>query len=252
MGCQGVSDKSNVVAQVNGETLSLTEFQSNFTPEQWKALTPEQKKEYLQQWINITLLAQAAEKQSVDKDKSVKFKLDYAKKKVLGNALISGRLSTQNISEEDMFNYYRIHQGDFDKPAMNYKVQRIYVTETSALDKVQQELKRGMKFEDAARQYSQEALGQTGGFMGSVTPQDVDSTFWYAVKSVKQFEVTVLPKDNGWFLLRYYTEEPGNSATGFEANKEEIRSRILDERKQQIYDDLLKELKSKANIYLMM
>jgi peptidyl-prolyl cis-trans isomerase C len=118
-------------------------------------------------------------------------------------------------------------------------------------NKVKDELAQGMRFEDAARVYSQEALGQTGGFMGTVTPNDADSTYWLAVRNAKLFELVTLPKNEGVFILRPYAEEPGTTDTGFEASKEEIRKRILDERKQQVYDELLKKLKSNSDVYLM-
>jgi peptidyl-prolyl cis-trans isomerase C len=249
--CSLFEKKGEIIAQVDKETLTMEELKANFTDAEWKALTAEQKKEYVQQWINLILLAKEAKTQGLGKDKIVKNKIAYAEQKILGNALISARLSAEKISEEDLFNYYRIHQGDFSKPMMNYKVQRIYLTDFAQLAKVKQEIANGMKFEDAAKVYSQEELGKTGGFMGLVTSEDADSSFWLAVHNLQALELTTLQKEQGYYLLRYVSEEAGTNERGFEGLKDEIRRRILTERRKQVYDDLLRELKSKSDVYLM-
>lgn len=249
--CSLFENKGEVIAQVDDVKLTMDEFKSNFTDAEWKALSSEQKKEYVQQWVNLVLLSQEATKQGLDKNRQVKNKMRYADQKILGNALIASHLAAEKISEEDLFNYYRIHQGEFNKPLMNYKVQRIFVTDYTLLNRVKLEIQNGMKFEDAAKVYSQESLGKTGGFMGLVTSEDADSTFWLAVRNIKAMELTTLQKDNGYYLLRYISEETGTNESGFEGMKDEIRRRILDERRKQVYDDLLKELKSKSDVYLM-
>lgn len=249
--CSLFEKKSEIVAQVGKETLTLDEFKANFSDAEFGALSNEQKREYIQQWINLTLLSLEAEKLGLNSEKSVLNQVRYAEKKILGNALISKRLQAERISEEDLFKYYRIHQGDFIKPLMNYKVQRIYVSDASLAAKVRQEIVSGLRFEDAAKIYSLEVLGQNGGYMGTVTPNDADSSFWQAVSKVNLYDIVTLQKDNGYYLLRSYEEEQGMGEAGFDGLKDEIRRRILDEKRKQVYDDLLRELKSKSDVYMM-
>ncbi len=249
--CSLFEKKGEIVAQVGKETLTMEEFKVNFSEAEFNALSNEQKREYIQQWINLTLLAQEAEKQGLGSEEAVKNQIRYAEKKVLGNALISARLQAERISEEDLFKYYRVHQGDFIQPLMNYKVQRIYVSDASLAAKVRQEIINGLRFEDAAKIYSLETLGQNGGYAGTVTPNDADSTFWQAVSKVKLYDIVTLQKDNGYYILRSYEEEQGTGEAGFDGLKDEIKRRILDERRKQVYDNLLRELKSKSDVYLM-
>ncbi len=248
--CSLPKKDSEVVAQVDNEKLTLAELKANFTEEEWQKMTPDQKKEYVQQWINLVILAKEAEKQGLVKEPAVKNRIKYAQQKVLANSLIASRLAAQEVSEEEMFNYYRIHQADFAVPNVNYKVQRIFVTEQNMLARVRQELQNGMRFEDAAKVFSQETLGQNGGYAGIVTPDGPDSILWQALSKVNMYEVITVPKDNGFYLLRAYETVQGTGPSGFESQKDIIRQRILDERKRQVYDELLQELKSKSNIYL--
>lgn len=249
--CSLFEKKSEVIAQVDDIKLTLEEFKSNYSDKEWNKLTDTQKKEFVQQWVNLVLLSKEAREQGLDKEKVIKNRIKYAEDKILSNALISSRLQAENITEEEMFNFYRIHQGDFSIPIMNYKIQRIFMTDNNALNRVRSEIMAGMKFEDAAIIYSQEEIGRTGGYMGTVTPDGVDSVFWQAVQKVNLYELTTLQKDNGYFLLRSLAEEPGKGAGGFDELKDEIRRRMLEERRRQVYEDLLRELKSKSEIFLM-
>jgi peptidyl-prolyl cis-trans isomerase C len=250
-GCSLFEKEKEIVAQVDDEILTMEEFKSNFTEAEWKNLSAEQKKEYAEQWVQIVLLAKEAEQQGLQDEDVVRYRMKYARRKVLANALIASRLASEKVTEDEMFNYYRIHQGEFAQPLKNYRVQRIFLTDPALLSRVRAEISAGMKFEDAARLYSQEALGQNGGYMGVVTPDGPDSTIWQAVHNLKLNELTTLQKDGGLYLLRYYLEEEGKGESGFEGMKDEITRRILEERRKQVYDDLLRELKSRADIYLM-
>ncbi len=249
-GCSKHKEAGEVVAQVANETLTLEELKANFSEAEWKGLSQEQKREYVQQWVNLVLLAREAENLGLADEKAVKNKVDYARRKVLGNAVIAFRLANENVSEEDMFHYYRIHQGEFSKPVPHYKVQRIFLSDPEQATGIRTELQNGMQFEDAAKLFSQESIGLNGGYMGAVSPDGADSTFWNACRNHRLYEVFTLPTQGGIFLMRYYAEEEGSGPSGFEEQKDEIRKRILEERRRQVYDDLIRELKSKADIYL--
>ncbi len=249
--CTLFEKKSPVLAQVNSEKLTEAELKAHFSEVQWNSLSQNEKREYVQQWITLTLLAQEADKLNLDKDISVRYKYRYALKKIKSNALIATYLAATEISEEDLFKYYRVHQGEFTKQAINYQVQRIFHRDYAMIEGIKNELTGGMKFDDAARLYSQEPLGQKGGYMGLVTSSDADSIFWMTVKNLKQNELTVVSKDNGWYILRWFRQEEGSATTGFDEVKDEVRRRMLDERRQQVYDDLIKDLKSKSDVYLM-
>src|SRR5512133_3538515 len=95
-GCPSKSAGADVIASVDKETLSMDEFKANFTAAQWKALTNDQKKELVQQWVNMTLLAAEADKEGMADEKAIKLKIKYAEKKIKANALIASKLASQH------------------------------------------------------------------------------------------------------------------------------------------------------------
>ncbi|PKN77599.1 MAG: hypothetical protein CVU48_11105 [Candidatus Cloacimonetes bacterium HGW-Cloacimonetes-1] len=245
VGCHKATKESAKLAQVGSEYLRTKEFKSLFSTEEWENLSSESKKKYIEQWVNLTLMAQEADRQKIDEDEAIKQKIEYAAKKVKANALIATRLAAIKISEEELFNYYRIHQGDFQKPLMEYKVQRIFVADIAKAEKIKQDMSVGMSFDRAVQTYSQEDLKSGGGYMGFVSSTGPDSLFWYAVKDQKPTETTLMTTSNGCYLLRYVEERSTSKEVGFEEYKAEIRRRIQQEKRQQVYTDLLLELKQK-------
>jgi hypothetical protein len=119
--CAKKEEKGIALAQVDKEVLYLEDFKSTFSLEDWDNLSPEQRKKYIEDWVNLTLLSQYADSKGLDKDKAVKQKISYATKKVKANALIAKRLSQIEVSEDQLFNYFRLHQGEFKKNAVEYE-----------------------------------------------------------------------------------------------------------------------------------
>lgn len=247
-GC-GKKNKAEVVkvASVGDEILSEEGFRATFSEDQWNSLTPAQKKKYAEDWVNLTLLAMEAEEAGLDKDPGLKQRLDYATKKVKANALIAQRLASIQISEDELFNYYRVHQADFQGKLMEYNVQRVLVKNKSTADELLSQLKNGMAFDVAVLSYSEEDVKSSFGSMGFVTAAGPDSLFWRAVRDLKVNEPGLLSTSGGWYVLRYTESREGTQDARFEEYRDAIREKILSERRQQVYEGLLREVKSKHN-----
>ena len=244
-GCHKSPQETAKLAQVGKEYLTTKEFRSLFSAAEWQDLSPETKKKYIEQWVNLTLMAQEADRQKLDRDETIRKRIEYAGKKVKANALVATRLAAIKISEEELFNYYRIHSGDFQKPLMEYKVQRIFVSDMVKAERIKQDLAIGMSFDRAVQLYSTEDLKSSGGYMGFVKNNGPDSLFWAALRDKNPSEVAVLTTADGCYILRYVEERSTSAEVGFEEYKEEIRRRLQQEKRQQVYNDLLLELKQK-------
>jgi len=237
--------QSPPVAQVSEDILRQDAFRSTFTDEEWNAMDSAQRKKYVEDWVNLTLLAQEADALGISKEPEVRQKLDYASKKVKANALIARRLADIKISEDELFNYYRIHQADFTGKMLEYNVQRIYLKDQPSATALLERLKTGLDFNEAVRTSSRENLREQLGNMGFVSP--ADTLFWQQARSLKDGEFGMFAADGGWYLIRHTGTREGEQDAGFEEFRTEIRERILSERQRQVYDELLRELKAKNN-----
>ncbi len=248
--CTKAADRGRKLAQVGSEILYEMDFKAGFSTNDYKNLSPEDRKKYIEQWVSLTLLAQEAEKQELHKEDFVISRIDYAAKKIKANTLIASRLQELKISEDELFNYYRIHLGEFQKPIMEYKVQRIFVSDYDRVQRIKKEIDGGLDFGSAVSIFSQENLRNSNGYMGFVSNTGAESLFWNVAKDLEQGQIGIVSGDGGWFLIRHYESRNAGEEAGFEIYKDEIRKRLLQERRQQVYNDLLLELKQKnSDIY---
>lgn len=248
--CDRDKDNSAKLAEVNGQSLSLEGFKATFGVEDWEALPPDLRKRYVEDWVNLTLLAQEAKNLKLDKDLALKQRLEYAQKKVLANALIAQSLSEINITEDQLFSYFRIHQSDFQKPVKLYHIERIRLRDKISAENLLQQLNGGMNFYSALQQYSQENLKAQRGSIGFVEPASADSVFWQKAQNMQLNECGIVNKDGDWYVFRYTEEKDGEAVANFEEQRSEIRRRIILEKQEEVYQNLLKSIKARQqNIY---
>lgn len=248
--CDRDKDKSARLAEVNGESLSLEAFKASFGVEDWDTLPPDLRKRYVEDWVNLTLLAQECKNLKLDKELALKQRLDYAQKKVLANALISQSLSEIKITEDQLFSYFRIHQSDFQKPVKLYHIERIRLGDKISAENLLQQLSGGMNFYHALQQYSQENLRAQRGSIGFVEPASADSLFWQKAQALQLNECGIVNKDGDWYIFRYTEVKDGESVANFEEQRSEIRRRIILEKQEEVYQNLLKSIKARQqNIY---
>ncbi len=241
--CKKKEPASPIMAQVNDEVLTEAAFRSLFSDAEWDTLSAGIKRKYVEDWVSLTLLAQAADEQELSKSTTLRARLDFAQKKVKANAMIAQRLANIKVSEDELFNYFRVHRGDFGSNLQEYSIQRIQVRDKAAADLLQGKLAAGMSFEEAVRSYSIEPLQASGGMMGFVTKAGADSSFWNAAVGLKPNESAILNRDSNWYVFRVVEERSGNQEANFEDFKDEIRRRIISEKEEAVYQDLVRELK---------
>ncbi len=241
------AEQQTPLAEVNGDMLTLEKFRSTFTDDQWNKLSAEQKKQEIENWVNLTLLAQEAEAQMLNQEKGVQQRIDYATKKIKANALISKRLASIAIGEEELFNYYRIHQSEFQGKLMEYDIQRILckdaATAAAILKRIREE---GYDFDLAVAEHSQEALKNNQGKIGFVTAAGEDSLLWRAAHELSANTADIANVNGRSYILRLIQQREGTQDANFAEYRNEIRALLLKERKQQIYDQLIQELKRKT------
>ena len=240
-------EEVNILAQVNQEKLTENDLRSNFTAIGWKKLSQEDKKEMVQDWIELTLLSQETDKLFISDTPEIMNKIKIAEKNIKSNALIAQKLAEVNVSEDDLFNYYRVHKSKYQKSHVEYKVQRIFVKDEALLSEIREEIKK-TSFKEAAKKYSEESLGANGGYMGFVTKNNISKLLWSTLKSLKRYNYKTVQEDDGFYIIRFYDVRNVKTEKTFVEVVDEIRVALIRARKKEVYDDLIESLKKKSEI----
>ena len=241
-----LKQEENYIAKVNDEMLTLEEFRANFSDQQWEKLSKDDKVTHLEDWIKLSLLAQEADKLELSTTAQVQTKLRNAEINIKANATISQAISSIKISEDDLFDYYKVHKSKYQKKQKQFKIQQIYVKEKSKLDSTLSDLASGTKFKDVAKKYSEERLGATGGYLGFMAKKDVDEAIWNKLESLDKWRYSTLKLEKGYYVVRYYDRREITVEKTFAEVKDEISKIVLQIKQKESYDKLIEELKFRA------
>lgn len=239
--------EENIIAQVNNEILLEKDMIANFGKEGWEELPASKKDEFIQDWIKLTLLAQEADKHKISKTDEIKQRILTAEKNIKANALISQKLANVEISEDDLFNYYKMHQNQFKSSFPEYKVQRIFTKDQEKLTEIRNEI-AASSFTEAAKKYSEEPAGKNGGYIGWISEETIAETFWNVLSNLKKYHYKTVKHDNGFYIIRYYDEREIKKEKKFTDVSAEIKKIVIKNRQDEIFQNVIDELKKKSQI----
>jgi hypothetical protein len=244
-------EEGEVLARVNHEILTLEVIRDSFGEEVWNEKSRELQREAINQWVNLTILTHLAQSDDIlGADKSLQFVAENAGKRVFANALLSQRLKTMNFTDEELFNYYRLHQAEFVEGAREFKIQRIFFRHEPDMRRINRMLEaREINFNPAAERFSEEAIGRNGGFVNTfVTKTGPDSLLWVELNKVDKLQNVTMPYRNGWIIVRYTEHRESTVTSSFFDVREQIENRMRESRKSELYELLLREARHKSSI----
>jgi hypothetical protein len=238
----------DVVARVNEEVLTLQQFQAFFTEQEWEEMNYETKRQYINEWIQLTLLSQEADRSGLSKEAAADEKIKSAIKNVKANLLLAQKIAQIEITEDDLFNYYKLHKSKYQETKTEYKIQRIFLNEKEKLDLVLDLLRQGNAFTETAKEYSEEQLGLSGGYTGFLGKEEIDPAIWEKLLNLKKWQYTSVKINNGYYIFRYYDTQEVTHIKDFIQVEDEIRKIVMEQKKQAIFDEVIDDLKRNADI----
>jgi peptidyl-prolyl cis-trans isomerase C len=198
------STKAATVVTVNGKKVSgdvLDVFVEAVTANAHEPPTDEQRQQLLDQLINMTLAAQAAEKDGLQKDPKVAARLDLLRTQVLAEAETQKYLAAHPVSESEVKAEY-----DAQVQAMpqEYKARHILVETKDQADSIIRELDAGGDFAKIAEKESKDSSGKNGGDLGWFSPQTMVKPFADAVVGLEKGQTTQTPVQSefGWHVIQ--------------------------------------------------
>ena len=241
------TEEENIIAQVDDIKLTMDEFKANFSDDEWSILSDEEKKEFIQDWVQLTLLAQEADALEISKTSKIEEKIKAANINIKANALIATKLADITISEDELFNYYKIHKSEYQISHTEYKVQRIFTKDEAKLKGILDAIK-STSFKDAAIEYSEEPAGNNGGYIGFVSKKNTHENIWNALTSLQKHYYKSVETNRGFYILRFYDTKTVFTNKTFLEVKDEIKKNVIKKKKEEVYINLIKELKNKSEI----
>jgi len=237
--------KGIVVAEVNDEKLYEHEFRSLFTEEEWLKATPEEKNKIINDWIEITLLAQEAEKLGLDKKPEVKFNIKYAKRTLLANEILADKLKYIFVSRDEVLDYYNLHRNTFLKDRTLYKIQQFIVPNWAIADSAIKLFNGGEAFYTVAKNTGSNYLVRT------ITNNEVTPAFWDFVSGMEKWHIRIIDDESKLKIVQLLEVQEDKSTTPFQEISDSLLIELLEIKRKEYLTNALDslEISYKVKIY---
>lgn len=246
--------EGSVIATIDRENILASELERQIERIQQKTSqvpsTHQQKKELLEQLINIELIYQEALRQNFNQRFEFKSRLaevyieDLAAK------------SRANLKENQLRDFYAKNKSQFDQIAARHILLK---TKTSMsekekvaifqkLEKYREHLvKNPEDFDEYARQYSEDSTARQGGDLGFFNFTMMDPAFAKAAFQLKEInEISgIVPTRFGYHLIQLRGDR-----RGFEHHINFIRDQMVRDVQKRILDEEIEKLRSAKNIQI--
>ena len=199
----------------------------------------------LEQLINMTLAAQAAEKEGLENDAAVKARMQLLKTQLLAEAATEKYMKAHPVSESETKAEYDTQVANMPK---EYKARHILVDSKEKADAIIKQLAAGGDFAKIATKESKDAgSGKNGGDLGWFSAQSMVKPFADAVAGMEKGQTTPQPVQSefGWHVINL-EDIRSPVAPAYEDVKQQVE--MLSQRKKlQAYLD---ELRKTAKIQI--
>ncbi len=206
------------------------------------------KKEILDKLIDLELIAQAAEKEGLDKDPDFVAGLDmYKKQQLFAIYLSKAIVGTVKAEPEELQKYYDENKSQFET-GEQVRASHILVDSEEKAIEIKKKLDGGADFAELAKSDSTCPSSSRGGDLGYFGKGSMVPEFEQAAFALKVDEVSEPVKTQfGWHIIKL-TGRNEAGVKSFEDAKPEIEKKVLEKKQQKAYEDLLANLRKEASI----
>ncbi|MGB5079718.1 MAG: peptidylprolyl isomerase [Burkholderiales bacterium] len=197
----------------------------------------------LENLITQEVVAQEADRKGFAKRSEVRAQLELLRQQVLVQALVQDHLKTHPIKDEAMlaeYNKVKASRGDKE-----YKARHILVDKDAEAREIIEQLKKGTKFEDLAKQSKDPGSKEKGGDLDWNPPTTFVKAFADALAKLEKGKFTESPVQTqfGWHVIQL-DDVRSTQFPAFDAVKPQILNRMQEQEVQKF----VQNLRSKAKI----
>lgn len=251
---ESVETGEAVFATVNDSRLTESGLRELVPSDFYDKLTPDHKKEIVNEWVNNELLYQEALRRKLDQDPAILKIIENTRRTLLINELIE-RTSAELKApgDDELRKYYESHKQYFVIQDKEYRIRYASFDSHKDADDFWRQVKSKTGFSELAKERSKDASAATGGDLGVVDQEMVAPEIWQAVdRTVRKYGLVKISDpfkvDEGWgCIIVDEAYEPG-SAKSFEGVRDRVLEMYMTEGREKARTEFLRKLGSDAKI----
>jgi hypothetical protein len=259
IGCQQKGSTHEALARLDNRTLTAEDIHVRFDSTQ--GITEAQLQQYVQRWLKDELLYREALARGFGSSKEINDRLEDVRRQLVINEFLDKEVyndKTASSTPEEVQSYYDAHMNEFvlhnDVALISYVV----FADRDAANKFRNTVLRGTGWYDALHQLlndpRQGPKVLTKGdslyhSQGSLLPADL----WRVASSANLREPSFpISTTEGYYVLIVWRFGKQGQQADIRLVDGEIRNRLAIERRSQLYDSLVENLRTKHSVEVLM
>ncbi|MDD4294759.1 MAG: peptidyl-prolyl cis-trans isomerase [Candidatus Omnitrophica bacterium] len=214
--------------------------------------SPDVKRNLLQEFVNLEILAREAIAKGFDKDKDVKEALHNFKRTLLAQKMLAEIFDGTVVTDLEVEDFYESNKDRLSEPEQR-KIREIVVNTDQEAKDVLIRLLQGEKFSVIARTISVADSKRQGGDLGYLTPNADEKflRFWEVAFTTDQGTNSHYFKgDDGKYYILYVEDVKKGQTRSLDEVREDIRSALKQINADKKRQDIIDSAKSKYNIII--
>ncbi len=208
---------------------------------------PMGRKRIVDELVSQELFYLNALEEGIDKEEGFLTELEKLKEGLLKQYVIGKLLEDVKVEDADLEEYYNENTEMFKKPE-TVMASHILVDSEEKANDIAKEIKDGLAFEEAAKEYSSCPSNQQGGNLGEFGRGQMVPEFEEAAFSLEIDELSSPVKTDHGYHLIVVKEKNEEGIIPFEEVKENLRMQLLGLKQQEKYLAKSDELKEKYDV----
>jgi len=245
--------ENKVLATVNGKEISqddLDILMQSLSPQVAMQFNGEEgKKRLIDELVSQELLYLDAVKNGFDKEDEFTSELNKVKENLLKQYAVKKILNDITVSDEEVADYYEQNKSYFQKPE-SVKASHILVDDEETANKILDEIKAGLAFEDAAKNNSKCPSNTNGGDLGYFTRGKMIPEFEKVAFELKEGEISQPVKTQFGYHIIKLVDRKQPSISPLEEVKTELKKQMVGMKQNKAYMQKTDELKKQYEVVI--
>ncbi len=243
------ADKTpRTLVEVNGEPVKETHFvvyRAQRGP-RGQAMDQEAQLGLLNELINTVMIAQAAEKEGLDKHPELVAAMDVARYRILAEAAVEQYLKDHPVTDKEVEAAYQARYAD--AKLTEYKASHILLKTEDEAKAVIAELDKGADFAELAKSKSTGPSGPKGGDLGWFEGGQMVKPFADAVAGMSKGEHSKTPVQTqfGWHVI-----ELEDTRAQTPPKLDEVRAELTQDLQRKLIADYIRDIRAKADVKII-
>ncbi|MCD6379608.1 peptidylprolyl isomerase [bacterium] len=224
-----------------GETIFTKEGLENLLPRgQYTLYAKEDKRTYINRWVDIELLYQEALRRGLKDDPRIKVRIKTLEKEFLADHLLFLEMRERiQIDEQEIKDYFEEHRREYER---EYRVRHILLGTREEAEKVERLLKSN-SFSYIANKYSVDPAAKRGGDLGYLTKENMIPEFESVVFAMKPGEVSgIVKSDFGYHIVKLIGSRKTLGTVHLDDVREPIMNLLIVKKRKKAYETFIKSL----------